>query len=48
MSKGLTGVIIEWIRDGMKENEDDITSISVKLVENTKRVVYKQYVKENK
>ena len=48
MSKGLTGVIIEWIRDGMKENEDDITSISLKLVENTKRVVYKQYVKENK
>ncbi len=48
MSKGLTGVIIEWIRDGMKENEDDITSISHKLVENTKRVVYKQYVKENK
>ena len=46
MSRGLSGVIIEWITNGMKENEDEITNISIRLVNNAKKVVYEHYLEE--
>lgn len=45
-SRGVSGVVIDWILGGMKQDEDEFTRMTYRLVENVKKTAYKRYTEE--